>query len=168
MRNEIGMTQEKLAKLVGITQAHIAKIENEKVNPRLLTVNKILSVLKSNDKLNCEHLVTKKLIFIDPETHINQIVKLMKKNDISQIPIMDNEKCVGSITEKTIMKNFGNISDQTKVKEIMDEPFPIISCRDHIDVIKTLLEYHQAVLVSKKGRLVGIVTKSDLLSLLKY
>jgi predicted transcriptional regulator len=167
MREDIGMTQQQLADTVGITQAHIAKIENEKVNPTLLTINKILSVLRSNNKLNCEHLGTKKLISASPEDPINKIVKLMRRDEISQIPIIEDGKCVGSVTEKTIIKNFGDISDNTKVKEFMEEPFPIISCGDDIEMIKTLLEYHQAVLVSKKGRLVGIVTKSDLLSLLK-
>jgi len=167
MRQEVGMTQQKLADLVGITQAHIAKIENEKVNPRLSTVNKILSVLKSNSRLKCEDIITKELISIDPENPINHAVKLMKKYDISQIPVIDKGKCVGSISEKTIVRNLDNISSQTKVKELMDEPFPIINCNDHPNVVKSLLEYHQAVLVSKKGRLVGIVTKFDLLNLLK-
>lgn len=167
MRNEIGMTQQKLADLVGITQPHIAKIENEKVNPRLSTVNKILSVLKTNNRLRCKDIITKELIFVDPKNPINHVVKLMKKYDISQIPVVDKGKCVGSISEKTIVRNLDNISSQTKVKELMNEPFPIITCNEHLDIIKSLLEYHQAVIISEKGRLVGIVTKSDLLSLLK-
>jgi len=167
MREEAGITQQKLAEAVGITQAHVAKIENEKVNPRLSTVNKILSVLKSNSRLRCKDIGTKELISVNPEDPINHVVKLMKKNDISQIPVMDEGKCTGSISEKIILRNLDNISSQTKVKELMNDPFPIITCNDHIDVVKSLLEYHQAVLVSEKGRVIGIVTKSDLFSLLK-
>ena len=167
MREESGLTQQKLADLVGITQAHIAKIENEKVNPRLSTINKILSVLKSNSKLRCKDILTKKLISVSPENPVHHAVRLMKRYDISQIPVIDKGKCMGSISEKTIVRNLDNISNQTKVKELMDEPFPLITCNDHVDVVKSLLEYHQAVLISEKGRVIGIVTKSDLLGLLK-
>ena len=166
MRQETGLTQEQLAKAVGITQAHIAKIENERVNPTLSTVNKILSVLKTNRNI-CKDLMVKKLIFLQPEDSVNHAVRLMKEKNISQIPIIEDGKCIGSVSEKTILGRLGSISGLTKLKEMMDEPFPMISCNDEIDVVKALLEYHNAVLVSDKGKITGIVTKSDLLNLLK-
>lgn len=167
MREKAGLTQEKLAEAVGITQAHVAKIENEKVNPRLSTVNKILSVLKSNKRLRCKDFMFKKVIFVKPEDSVNRVVKLMRKNDISQIPVIKGGRCVGSISEKNIVRNLSSISGSTEVKELMDEPFPMISCNEDVDVVKTLLEYHEAVLVSERGRVIGIITKSDLLNLLK-
>ncbi len=167
MREEAGLTQQKLADLVGISQAHVAKIENEKVNPRLSTINRIISVLKTNNKIKSKDFVTRDVIFAGPEDTIDYISKLMREKDISQIPVWEKERCVGCITEKTIVRNLNNISKSTKVKELMDESCPIISSNDDIDVVKTLLEYHEAVLVSDKGRIIGIVTKSDLLNLLE-
>jgi predicted transcriptional regulator len=167
MREEAGLTQEELAKAAGITQAHVAKIENEKVNPTLSTINSILSVLQANKKTKCKDFVTKKVVSVKPEDSINYAVKLMKKNDISQIPVIEKERCIGSISDKTILKNLDRISGSTEVKEVMDEPFPMISSNDNIDVVKTLLEYHQAVLILEAGRVVGIATKHDLLKLLK-
>jgi predicted transcriptional regulator len=167
MREECGLTQQQLAEAVGITQAHVAKIENERVNPRLSTINKIISVLKTNKTLKCESFITKKIISAKPDDSVHHVVKLMRENDISQIPIMEGEKCVGSVSEKTIVRNLDRISGSTEVKDLMDEPFPIVSYRENVDLIKTLLEYHQAVLVSERGRIIGIVTKSDLLNLLK-
>jgi len=167
MREEAGLTQEELAKATGITQAHIAKIENEKVNPTLSTVNSILSILQSNKKIRCKDFVTKGVISVKPEDSVNYVVKLMKKNDISQIPIMERGRCIGSISDKTIIRNLDKISGSTEVREIMDDPFPMISSNDSIDIIKTLLEYHQAVLIIEEGNVVGIVTKHDLLKLLK-
>jgi predicted transcriptional regulator len=167
MREEAGLTQEALAKAAGISQAHIAKIENEKVNPTLSTVNSILSILQANKKIKCKDFVSKNVISVKPEDSVNYVVKLMKKNDISQIPIIDKGRCVGSISDKTILRNLDKVSGSTEVGEIMDEPFPMISSNDNIDVIKTLLEYHQAVLILEEGRVVGIITKHDLLKLLK-
>jgi predicted transcriptional regulator len=167
MRKEAGLTQEELAKATGITQAHVAKIENEKVNPTLSTINSILSVLQTDKSIKCKDFVTKNVISVKPEDSVNYAVKLMKKNNISQIPIVDKERCIGSISDKTILRNLNRISGSTEVKEIMDEPFPMISSNDSIDVIRTLLEYHQAVLILEEGRVVGIATKHDLLKLLK-
>ena len=146
MREEAGLTQEELAKATGITQAHVAKIENEKVNPSLSIVNSILSILQSNKKIRCKDFVTKSVISIKPEDSINYAVKLMKKNDISQIPIIEKGRCIGSISDKTIIRNLDKVSGSTEVREIMDDPFPMISSNDSIDIIKTLLEYHQLFL----------------------
>jgi len=167
MREEAGLTQEQLAETVGITQAHIAKIENERVNPTLSTINKIMSVLDSNRKIKCKDLVTGNVIFLSLEDTVNHAARLMREKDISQIPVMKGNTCVGSISEKTIVRNLGRISSSTKLKELMDDPFPIISCNDSINLVKTLLEYHQAILVSENGKIIGIVTKSDLLNLLE-
>jgi len=167
MREEISMTQEQLAELAGISQAHVAKIENEKVNPRLSTVNKIMSVLRSNSTLKCEEYLTKKVIYVDPKDSVNRAAKLMKKNDVSQLPVIDKGICVGSISDKTIVRNLDRISGLTKVREVMEEPFPTVNCGEEMEVVKTLLEYHPAILVTDRGKIIGILTKSDLLDLLK-
>lgn len=167
MREDAGLTQEQLAKAVGITQAHVAKIENERVNPTLSTINKIMSFLETNRKIKCKDLVTRDVVFLSPEDTVNYAAKLMREKDISQIPIMEGNTCIGSISEKTIVRNLSRISSSTKLKELMDDPFPIISCNDSVSIVKALLEYHQAVLVSENGKIIGILTKSDLLNLLK-
>jgi len=167
MRNQAGLTQEQLAKAVGITQAHVAKIESEKVNPTLSTINKIMSVLEMKKKIDCKDLLSKSLISLKPDDTVNYAAKLMRENDISQIPIIENDRCVGSLSEKTIVRNLSRISSNTKVREFMDDPFPVISCNDDINIVKTLLEYHQAVLISESGKIIGILTKSDLLNLLE-
>lgn len=167
MREEKNMTQERLAEAAGISQAHVAKIENEKVNPRLSTVNKIISVLKSDDTLKCNEFITKKLIHVKSKDSVNQAAKLMKTNDISQLPVIDNGICVGSVSDKTIVRNLDRISSSTKVKEVMEGPFPTVNCGEEIEVVKTLLEYHPAILVTDRGKIVNILTKSDLLDLLK-
>jgi len=167
MREEIGMTQERLAESAGISQAHVAKIENENVNPRLSTVNKIMSILKSNNTLKCDEFLTKKVIYVNPNDSVNRAAKLMKRNDVSQLPVVDKGICVGSISDKTIVRNLDKISSSTEVRELMEEPFPTVNCGEEMDVLKTLLEYHPAILIIDRGKIVGILAKSDLLGLLK-
>ncbi len=167
LRENRGMTQQKLAEAVGISQAHVAKIENEQVNPRLSTVNKILSVLENREKTKCKKIMKKNIISAKPNDKIKKVVKLMKSFDISQLPVIENGLCMGSITEKTIIKNLDKNLRHAKVKNLMEKPFPIVDVNDSCDIGKVLLESHQAVLLSEKGKIVGIMTKSNLLSLIK-
>ena len=49
LREEAGLSQTELARLAKVSQAHIAKIEGEKVDPRLSTVNRILFILRRDN-----------------------------------------------------------------------------------------------------------------------
>ena len=167
LRKKSGITQKKLSDLVGVTQAHIAKIENEKVNPRLSTVNKIMSVLNGTEVVACEKVMSTKIISLKPTDKATDAIKLMKSADISQIPIIDKSMCVGSITDKGLMQQMDINLKKRTVRDIMEKPFPIIAVEDSINIAKNLLEHHHAVLISMKGKIVGIITKSDLLSLMK-
>ena len=48
--------------------------------------------------------------------------------------------------------------------DIMDESPPIVSKTASIQVISNLLRHYPMVLVSDSGKLVGLITKADLLS----
>jgi len=48
----------------------------------------------------------------------------------------------------------------------MDEVFPLIDENTPLSVVIQLLKYRQAVLTLRKGNIVGIVTKSDVMNFL--
>ena len=138
LRKEARMTQAELAKKVGVTQAHISKIENGLVDPRLSTVNKIISVLEKRKKRTlCERIACKRLIWLKPTDTIRDAIELMKKHNISQIPVMKNDVCIGVITEKTIMNSMP-IDPETKVEMVCEEPLPIVSNETSVDVVRFL------------------------------
>jgi len=163
LRDERGISQQDLAETVGISQAHVAKIENEKVNPTLSTVNKIISVLEKNEDIKCSQVMTKDIISVEPKTKIPEAIKLMKNFEISQIPVIDKGICLGCITEKGVIDNMDKNLSRIKVRDIMEKSCPIVSSDENLEMIKLILRYTQAVLVSEKQKIVGIVTKSDVL-----
>ena len=165
LRLEAGLTQRQLAKLVGISQAHIAKIENEKVDPRLSTVNKILEVLTSGEKRKCKEIMTENVIFASPNDRVLEVSKIMMKNAISQLPVIENGIVIGTVTEESIIRNLSSTVAERKVEEIMEPPLPMIPENASINVAKSLLEESPAVLVVKKGKVKGIITRSDLLKI---
>ena len=109
----------------------------------------------------------KNIIYVEPRAKILDAIKLMKNFEISQIPVIDKNMCLGSITEKIVINNMDKSLRKMFVKEIMEKPFPIISSDESVEVAKMLLEYSQAVLLSEKQKIVGIITKSDILTLMK-
>jgi len=166
-RKKLGLTQEYVSKRVGISQAHLAKIENGRVDARLSTINKILNVLdESGVAINVESVMSKNVFFVSPDSPVQQAVSLMKLKDLSQLPVVnDCGVVVGSIRERDIIKNLNLDFKNTMVEEVMGEPLPIITKSHSLDSIKKLVVEDGGVLVSDKGVIKGIITKYDLLRL---
>ncbi|RLI95853.1 MAG: inosine-5-monophosphate dehydrogenase [Candidatus Aenigmatarchaeota archaeon] len=166
LREEQGYSQQELAKLAGISQAHVAKIELEKVDPRLSTVNSMLTVLlKGRKKPTCRTIMKRGIISAKPEDKVLDVITSMKKLGISQVPIFSNGQNIGSIREMTIIRNAHKRLKLLQVQDIIDEPFPVVNSSDSTEVLPGLLDYHAAVLVADKGRIMGIITKSDLIKI---
>lgn len=167
LRIEAGLTQRKLAELAGVSQAHIAKIEQEKVDPRLSTINKILQVLSEGKEKRCKDVMTKGVLFAKPDDQIFKVSEVMVRHAISQMPVMDKNIVVGTITEEEIVRNLSpNIANE-KVKKIMKPPLPTVSENVSINALRPLLEKYQGVLVAKGREIVGIITRSDLLKVIR-
>ena len=166
MRLEAGLTQSQLAKMVGVSQAHIAKIEGEKVDPRLSTVNKILEILTSEKRRRCNEIMTRNVIVTNPKEKIKKVSEIMVKHSISQLPVIEGDRVVGMITEEGIVKHLSSNIAEEPVENIMEPPLPTVPEDTDIVAIRSILETHSGVLVTRKGKLVGIITRSDLLKVI--
>lgn len=163
LRLEAKLTQKKLAELVGVSQAHIAKIEQGKVDPRLSTVNKILKVLTESREKKCKDIMSRGVIFAKPDDSVLKVSEMMVRHAISQVPVLNGSEVVGTITEEGIIRKLGSNIAEEKVEYVMDPPLPIVSEDTSISVIRPLLERRQGVLVVKGKKVVGIITRSDIL-----
>lgn len=166
LRIESGLTQKKLAELAGVSQAHIAKIERGKVDPRLSTINKILDVLAEGKKIKCGDIMTKGVLFAKPRNTIPKISEMMVQNAISQMPVLVGSRVIGTITEESIITNLTSKIAEERVENIMSPPLPVVTEETPIDAIRPLLKRHQGVLVVKGKEVVGIITRSDLLKII--
>jgi len=166
LRIEAGLTQRELAELIGVSQAHIAKIEKENVDPRLSTVNKILQVLTEGEGKKCGEIMTRQVISARPTDKIMRISQLMMKHAISQLPVLEGGKIVGTITEESIVRNLSSGLAEEKVEKIMQAPLPSVPEDTNLSMIRPLLQDHPAVLVVRRGEIVGIIARSDLLKVI--
>jgi predicted transcriptional regulator len=163
LRIKAGLTQKKLAMLAGVSQAHIAKIEQGKVDPRLSTVNRILSVLKPGQERKSRDIMTRGVIFAKSNDSVLRASEIMVRNAVSQLPVLDGNRLVGTITEQSIVRNLRSNLASEKVGKVMEVPLPDVQEDTNIEVVRATLEKSPGVLVKKGREIVGIVTRSDLL-----
>jgi len=134
--------------------------ENQMMEPDKLTLQSLLS-RKDGD--------TPAVVSIASGATVRQALRLMTLHDVSQLPVMDGESCVGSVSDWSLSaKSLENtkLLDAT-VSDIMDAPFPVVDSTQSVDAIAKLLsKANPAVLVRTGGRLTGIVTRSDVLQVM--
>ncbi|MBI2541709.1 CBS domain-containing protein [Candidatus Woesearchaeota archaeon] len=165
IRKKLGMTQTELANRAQVSQSLIAKIESGRIDPTYTKTKKIfaaLSDLEKKEEIKAEQLMTRKVIGVHSSTPIKEAIAKMKKDGISQLPVIDSHKLVGLVSESTILEALLG-SKAEKVSEIMQDAPPIVSKATSIQVVSSLLKHYPLVVVSEEGKLVGLITKSDLL-----
>jgi len=173
-RRKLGLTQSELAALAQVSQSYIAKLEARKIEPSYIKVKSIVEALEKQEQKTdgkAADIMTSKVISVRINDQVQTAIELMSKYGYSQLPVLEDEKLVGSISERTIVEKITNSKRKVNltskpVSSIMEEAFPQIGEEAPISVVTSLLKIYPAVIVSRKGRVVGIVTKADLLKTL--
>ena len=133
--------------------------ENQMLDGDRITVGSVLS--NKGEEL--------RLVTVAPGSTVRQALRLMSLHDVSQLPVMDGTNCVGSVSDWSLSaKSLDNtkLLDAT-LSEVMDPPFPVVEAGQQADAVAKLLsKSNPAVLIRSNGSLVGIVTRSDMLSFL--
>jgi len=170
LRKRLGLTQSELARLAGVSQSLVSQIESGEVDPRLSTLTKIVRVLNAQEMgrdVFAEELCVKDVVSVSPDEKVITAANLMWKHYISQLPVIENGKNLGSISEKSITAEIakGSAADLSKktVREVMQEPFPMVGKNTRLDVVVSLLQESPAVLVFEGRKIEGIITKADLI-----
>ena len=170
-RRKIGLTQTQLARLAGVSQSLIAKIESGRANPAYSVVKSIFTVLdehENKEALNAADLMTKSIIGARKSDSVEKVAKLMRQHGVSQIPVMEGDSVIGSVSESTLARrmadeqNLANLS-KLPISQLMGGPFPVVDESVPVSALTPLLMHSDAVVVSRKGKPAGIITKADLL-----
>jgi predicted transcriptional regulator len=174
-RRKLGLTQNQLAKLAGVSQSYIAKLEAGKIEPSYLKVKSIfesLDKLERRKEVQASEIMTSNPITVQQNATIQETVEIMRRNGFSQLPVFDGDKPVGGISERTLLDQIlykvdGIQARRKQVKDIMDENWPMVAEDAPLSLLSNLLKYYPAVLVQRHGMAVGIVTKADLLGVFR-
>jgi cystathionine beta-synthase len=105
------------------------------------------------------------LVAVAPATSVRMALSSLTSHDVSQLPVMLDGECVGSLSEGELMARVLEdpaTLDRT-VEEIMDGPYPVVD--DHLpleQLTRLLARTNTAVLVRGANGIRGIVTRYDL------
>jgi cystathionine beta-synthase len=105
------------------------------------------------------------LVTISPKNTLSEVIRLLQTSGISQLPVLDGGKSVGSIQEVTLARILHDHSnpDDVTVGDVMVRPLPQLETTVHLDeAYRLLLAGNTGVLASHDGEVVDIVTRIDL------
>ncbi|HSB53424.1 MAG TPA: pyridoxal-phosphate dependent enzyme [Gemmatimonadales bacterium] len=106
------------------------------------------------------------LVSVAPAAAVRQALNLMSTWSVSQIPVLENGQCVGGLTENVLMTRAlatPTLLDRP-VRETMDPPFPVVEASTPTDRLAPMFTRESpAALVQKDGKLIGIVSRYDVL-----
>lgn len=107
----------------------------------------------------------RKLVTISPDATAEEALGLFQSSGISQVPVLQDGRPVGSVQEVTLARVLHDHADLTKVKigEIMARPLPQLDVSTHLDeAYRLLLSGNTGVLSVSAGKVQDIVTRIDL------
>ena len=119
----------------------------------------------------CSDIMTKDLVFSHPTDTVDDVAKLMKKEDIGPVLIVEKgdqgKRLVGIVTDRDLaIKVVGEGRDpkKTKVKDVMTTK--VVTCRADDDVqnaMNAMAQYQlrRIPVVDEYGMLVGIISQAD-------
>ncbi len=126
--------------------------------------------------LKVEDLMTKDVITVDPNEKTVFAFETLMKNKISAMPVMEDDKLVGIVTDTDLGHNL--ILDKyefgTKVESAMVKDVTCVSSQDSVkDAIRAMFEnapeneiINQLPVVDE-GKLVGIISDGDIIQAIK-
>jgi cystathionine beta-synthase len=120
-------------------------------------------------ELRAKDILAKKLkkefISINPDTAIQEVLRLMRDFDISQLPVMENEEWVGSVGEQQVISALSeNRLQNSSVRDIMLPALPVVSEDMTVSQLSKIISRQiPAVIVKKTAGDFQIISQYDLI-----
>ena len=107
------------------------------------------------------------MISVGPADILIDAIRLMHKYNISQLPVVDKDKVVGSLDEASLMKLLHDGVDFSKqeISIVMGKPLPALDEEiDATEAYRLLLSGTTGLVVTKNGIPAGVITRTDLIN----
>jgi CBS domain-containing protein len=106
--------------------------------------------------------------WVSPDTPVTELAKLMRDHDVGAIPIGENDRLVGMVTDRDIVcKGLAQDNFDTRVATARDVmTAQIHCCREDEDLAKAIrhmeeLKIRRLPVINKSKRMVGILSLGD-------
>ena len=123
--------------------------------------------------MKVKEIMTTKIITVDKDDSLKLVLDLMKKYDITKIPVTEEKKFFGLVTDNVIAYKLGSIrkraitASRLHASSVTEKEVTVISPEEEVkNILKSVGEPGPTMLpVVEKEKLIGVVTKADLLPL---
>ena len=131
---------------------------------RLLEPQRITAGLISGTK---KPQAPKTLISVAPTDTVGSALEKMDELGLTQIPVLEEGRAVGALREKRVLAKVVRDREllNTPVSGVMESSFPTVDVDASSQEVTRRLQTSAAVLVEEYGRIVGIITRHDVLDL---
>lgn len=120
---------------------------------------------ETNSSTPVSNIMSKVLIFVNPDTTAHQVSKMMKEGGISAIFIKDDEKFIGIITDRDFATKVAvnKLPFDTPVKNIMSSPIITVDFKEPISIAAKLMgdKKIRKLAVTENEKIVGILRAID-------
>ncbi|MET1012773.1 MAG: cystathionine beta-synthase [Actinomycetota bacterium] len=130
-------------------------------------------VVRVEEVLSAKSREIPPLITVRAHDKVRQAVEILQEHGISQAPVVREESIdvsqfMGSIRDRELLERVFRDPDalQSDVAEVMAAPIPMVEWDAPVEVAFGELERSPAVVVTKAGQALGVLTRSDLLEFL--
>ncbi len=153
----------------------INQIESGRSQPSYETAKRIFDILANLEGKSSSHkagdFCSKDIVKLKPSNTLHDAIKKMHESSISQIPIFNGHELVGVISEEGIVRHLADIGESelknAKLADTMEPVPPIVDYDTPANVLVPLIRYSKCILVSKKSKIMGIITASDTLKMME-
>ena len=105
---------------------------------------------------------------VGPKDTLSKAIGLMKRHDISQLPVLVGGVQVGSVSSASLLKRDVAIRspNRLRVEDVMEEPLPSVEKGSSILNPRRLFKDGNAVVVIDGPRVVGVISTIDVINYL--
>ena len=118
--------------------------------------------------MKVKEVMHKGVDWVSPTTPVSELAKLMREHDIGSIPIGENDRLIGMVTDRDIVcKGLASNSFDARrmmARDVMTEG--IHCCREDDDLAKAVhhmetLKVRRLPVINKSKRMVGMISLGD-------
>jgi CBS domain-containing protein len=118
--------------------------------------------------MKVKEVMHKGVDWVSPDTPLTEVAKLMRAHDVGCVPIGEDDKLVGMVTDRDIVcKGLADGEFDTKsavARDVMSDG--IHCCREDDDLAKAVhhmeqLKVRRLPVINKNKRMVGIISMGD-------
>ncbi len=111
------------------------------------------------------------LVSVQKSTTVRQAIELIKQHNISQLPVIENGRSIGIVTESNLLTSVVNDTSnfEKSVATAMENPLPEVHMNEEVqNAVKYFMQKMPAVIITDHEKPIGIITRFDVLEYMSH